>query len=64
MKQDKLSASEALFAFVAQLTTQKHVTKLGSSENCAPVCDALSEFIDRNNLSDPREGWEDNVVRP
>jgi len=60
----KLSASEAIYAFVGWLTTEKEETKMGSHNDCAPVMERIKEFCERYELADPREGWEKNIVRP
>lgn len=62
--EDKLTASEAVYGFVGWLTTQPSVIKMGASENCAPVCDAVGIFCKQNKLADPRDGWEKNLIHP
>jgi len=61
---DKLIASEALFGFAAWLTTREETTKMGASEDCAPIVGLISQFCEENNLPDPRDGWENNLVHP
>lgn len=61
---DKLSASEGIFGFVGWLTTQPGVIKMGASEDCAPVCEAIKDFCKENNLDEPRDGWEKNLKHP
>lgn len=57
-----LSASEALYGFCGWLTTRKEVVQMGSSSDCAHICELIERFIDRNNLECPREGWQHLIV--
>ena len=59
-----LSASEAIFGFVAWLTTQKTAIIAGSAHDCAPWVEKIQEFCKTNKLSEPRERWEQNIVYP
>ncbi len=61
---DRMTASEAIYGFVGWLTTQPGVIKMGASENCAPVCDAVGVFCKENNLLKPRYGWEKKLKHP
>ncbi len=61
---DKLTASEAIYGFVGWLTTQPGVIKMGASENCVPVADAIKAFCEENGLAEPRDGWENNLIHP
>ena len=61
---DRLTASEAIYGFVAWLTTQPGVIKMGASENCVPVCEAIKVFCEENGLPSPRDGWENNLIHP
>lgn len=60
----ELSASEAVYGFCAWLTTQPGIIKMGASENCTPVCDAIGVFCKENTLSEPRDGWEKVLKHP
>ncbi len=62
--EDKLTASEALFGFMAWLSGRKDVVKIGSSEECAGLPSLIQTFCDENKLKDPREGWENNLIHP
>jgi hypothetical protein len=60
-----LTPVEALFGFVAWLTTRNQVLSLGASCECGVAVDALKEFIDANQLGSCREGiYPDNLVMP
>jgi len=59
-----LSVSEAIYGFVAWLTTQKQPITAGSAHDCAPWADRISQFCKVNQLPTPREGWQENLVYP
>ena len=62
----QLSGSEALFGFIAWLTTREEETTivLGSTQDCAGLPDLIDEFCKINQLSDPREGWSELLTHP
>lgn len=62
--EDGLSASEAIYGFCAWLTCREERICMGSAENCAPVVELIKAFCERNDLADPRDGWEDNLTHP
>ena len=64
VRMDSLSASEALYGFMGWLTTRQDVMSVGASYECAPAADAVKEFCDANNLAEPRDRWEKNLVHP
>jgi hypothetical protein len=59
-----LSPSEAIFGFCAWLTTRKETIIFGASEDCSPIPDLIKEFCDANNLEQPRNYWERNLIHP
>ena len=59
-----LTASEAVFGFAAWLTTRDEETKMGSSNDCAPIADLVKQFCEENELTPPRDGWENNLIHP
>lgn len=61
---DRLTASEALFGFCGWLTSQRNPITLGSDFDCSPVVRRLSEYLNANGLSEPRDGWENNLIHP
>lgn len=60
----RLSASEAVYGFIAWLTTRKEKTLLSSSDDAAPVAELIAEFCKANKLSEARDGWEWILVYP
>ena len=62
----QLSGSEALFGFMAWLTSgSKRVGPLSSLANHAVQAAGLvDEFCRVNNLADPREGWSQLLTQP
>ena len=60
----ELSASEALFGFMAWLTTQDYVHQIGKHHDCAWVADLVGRFCIENGLSNPREGWQNRIKHP
>jgi len=64
-KNEKITASEAVFGFTAWLTTRKQITRLGSSANCNPIVKLIEKWIKENNLPDPRKGvYPHNITQP
>ena len=64
MMSKELLASEALFGFVAWLTTREDITQMSASHDCAGIADLVQEFCDTNNLAKPVDGWHENLVHP
>ncbi|MHA1702050.1 MAG: hypothetical protein ACTSWK_07270 [Promethearchaeota archaeon] len=63
-KSNTLTATEAIFAFCAWLTTRKETIKIGSNIHIGPVVDAINQFMETNNLPDPRGNYTDYFVMP
>ena len=61
---DKLNSAEALFGFCGWLTCRKEKTVMSSADDCAPICELIKQFCDENNLTEPRDGWENNLIHP
>ena len=61
-----LSASEALFGFMAWLTTRdKESGPYGASNaTCGEAAELISEFCDVNKLKEPVDGWEEYLTHP
>lgn len=55
---DKLSASEALFAFCGWLTTRREATVMSIAHESSPIASLIKKFCEDNGLDDPRDGWE------
>lgn len=54
-----LMPSEALFGFVAWLTTREEKTVMSSTNDAAPMVELLNQFCIKHRLDEPREGWEE-----
>lgn len=63
-KKRTLSSSEALFGFMAWLTSRKEILTIGATEDCAPFPELIKEFCERNNLVEPVDGWEKILKHP
>jgi hypothetical protein len=61
---DKLTASEALYGFAGLLTTRYEKTVIGATEDAAPIADLVASFCKENGLSEPRDGWHNNLIHP
>lgn len=62
--EDKLTASEAVFGFAGWLTTRKEKTVMSSEDDSACIARLCGQFIKENELSLPRDGWDDNLIHP
>ena len=58
---DEISASEALFAFAAWLTTRPTTTHLGMHHDVPPVIERIKEFCKSQGLAEPRPDWDDKI---
>ncbi len=58
---DKISASEALFAFCSWLTSREEKTVMSSKDDAAGIADLIGEFCKKNKLNPPSENWDKNV---
>lgn len=62
---NEMTASEALFGFMGWLTSRKEVTpNFSSRHDAANAAELVGQFCKENNLSDPRDGWENNLIHP
>jgi hypothetical protein len=61
---DKLSPSEALFAFGGWLSSKEEVITIGATSDCAVLAEKINEFCEANDLEEPRQDWENNIVYP
>ena len=60
---NKLSASEAVWGFMGKLTSTKEQV-FRTSGAVVTVIDLAAAFCEANGLAEPRDGWENNLVRP
>lgn len=63
-KEDKISASEALFGFAAWLTTRDQRTVLSSIDNAAIAADLVGKFCKVNELANPKEDFHKRFKMP
>lgn len=61
---DKLTAAEAVYGFAGWLTCRTDKTVMSSSDDAAPIAELVAAFCKENNLEDPRDGWESNLIHP
>lgn len=59
-----MSAEDAIYGFVAWLTTRDQISKFGANEDCSPAVDLINKFFEANNLSSPGAGYPDNISFP
>lgn len=60
----QLSASEAVYGFAAWLSYRKEPVIFSSHNNCAIIADLVDEFCKTNNLKNPRNDWQNNLIHP
>lgn len=58
---DKLTASEAIYGFVAWLTTRDEITTMGADHDCTPLPPLIDEFCKAHDLADPRADYHHNL---
>jgi hypothetical protein len=63
-QEPQLSPSEALFGFVAWLTTRNEPTIMSRHDEASGPADRIRAFCEANNLEEPRAGWEKTFVFP
>src|SRR3972149_6674436 len=56
-KRDNLSASEALYAFCAWLTSRKEVVTLSDNHDAGAIVELIAVFCKVNDLTEPHDGW-------
>lgn len=63
-KPTDMSASEAVFGFVAWLTSRSERITMSSKDEAGVACDLVVEFCKTNHLAEPRTGWTDALIHP
>ncbi len=63
-KVSQLTASEAVYGFMAWLICRTEVIKIGASENASPLPTLIKVFCDANGLADPTENYPNNLIHP
>lgn len=61
---NKLSASEAVYGFVAWLATRNEPTIMSSNHSSAPVVDLMLQFCDNNGLGEPQDDYHFRLTKP
>ena len=61
---NEMSGSEALFGFMAWLTTRESEVTFSAYHDAAPACELVDEFCKVNDLIEPREDWTDRLTHP
>lgn len=61
---DRLIASEALFGFAGWITTRDEEVIASAKHDAAVWANLVDTFIRENNLENPRNCWENNLIHP
>ena len=64
MTKEEMNASEAVYGFVAWLSCRKEKTVISSTDNCAPLAELIKQFCETNELTEPRENWQERLTHP
>lgn len=62
--EDNLIASEALYGFCSWLTTRPEVVTVSEKHEAGHIADLVERFCKANGLTEPRDGWAENLVHP
>jgi len=57
----ELNAREAVYGFIAYLTTREKMTILSRYEDCSQIADTLAIWADKNNLPPVTEEFPHNL---
>ena len=60
---DKLSPSEAIYAYTGWLTSQEKTTIMGSSHDATDAAINAQHFIDTYEFSSLRDDWSHNLIK-
>lgn len=60
----ELSAAEAIYGFVAWLTTRRAPTVMSAADECGPLPPLIERFCRTNHLAPPRDGWDRVLTHP
>ena len=61
---DEMTGSEAIFGFVACLTTRESEVTFSAYHDATPAAELVDEFCKLNKLTEPRKGWTDLLIHP
>jgi len=59
---ESLSASGALYGFGGWLTTRDEPVTMSGKHDAAIVAELVDKFIKKQNLEDPEDHWEDDLI--
>ncbi len=60
----ELSGSEAVFGFVAWLTTRDTEVVFGAKHDASVACDLVAKFCETNKLKKPSENYHHQLIHP
>jgi hypothetical protein len=61
----EMNAAEALYGFMGWLTSRDEVTpELSAKHDASIAAQLVDQFCKENKLTEPRDGWENNLVHP
>lgn len=60
----ELSAAEAIYGFVAWLTTRRAPTVMSAANECGDLPPLIERFCKVNHLPPPRDGWDRVLTHP
>lgn len=60
----QISSSEALFGFMGWLTTRDEAVTFSGHHEAGKAADLVALFCKVNDLPEPREGWDKNLISP
>ena len=60
----KLSPSEAIYGFVAWLTTRDKIVTLSKRHDCDMMPDLIELFCEINGLEKPADDWYKKLKKP
>lgn len=62
---NEMNASEALYGFMGWLTSRDEITpEFSAKHDASEAAQLIAEFSKENKLTDPRAGWETNLIHP
>lgn len=59
-----LTGSEAIFGFVAWLTSRERPTIFSANHNAGEAVELIRQFLNANNLENPRSNYTDYLSFP
>lgn len=59
---EKLSPAGALYGFGGWITTRYEPVTVGAYEDAAIVAELIDEFIKKQGIDEPEDGWEKDLI--